>query len=295
MNVEKSIGEHKLEEGEEILWQEGLIYLTNKALYWNSSILKRTALGNVKNISYDNVDGAYVLDIVSTVKDGNQVERLQGMEDAAKVRKLIDEAIAKVPKEEQLEVSQQIVLNDVELVIPRSESSNDKELKNKLEKALGEDQVDWLWVHCKEEDKTATRQHYFFLGISGLLYSGFVLNALYTGDYLSAFMLLLLIGILLKISLHKKYTYPYATFGVTSDRVVALSNNGKKVEQIAISSIQTNNLEKARNSLGGVSNEFYLNIETSRKKIKIPNLKFDKEVQEMIEDLKKNSDQLRLD
>ncbi|MCP4437715.1 MAG: hypothetical protein GY810_02120 [Aureispira sp.] len=287
MNAEKWLKKHKIE-GEEVLWLEGAICLTDKALYWQAKKLQRTDLGNIKDIKYDNLDRFYALDVISILNKPNRVKRLEGMKDAVKVRRLINEAIAKIPNEKRLEVTQDIVLNDINLEIPRSESSNDSQLKKRLSKVIGETDVDWLWVHQVEESTTVTTQIYMSVGIA-LILGGVVLQGLYTHDYgsaimMSIFILFYLITFLIPLFRNRN---PYTTFGVTHNRIVAVSKDTKKVEQLAISSIQTNKFEKE-------AKESYLKIETARKKIKIPNLKFDKEVQQMIENLKQNSDELRL-
>lgn len=271
------------ESGEVVIWNEGYLWLTNKALYLEGINLKRIALGNIKEVKHSNTEGSFSLDIIPIVDKKNQIRSLQGLQDAVKTRRLINEAIAEIPKEDQLAVSQEVVLNNINLTIPRSEQTNDKYLKSKLNHAIGEKDVDWLWIHEVKSHKPYELP--IFMG-GLLIFIGAILLTLYTQNYSTAVMLIG--GIMIyffQIMLPMFDVAKYTIFGITHNRIVALSPDAKKVEQLAISSIQSNKIERKE----GVSS---LEIATARKKIKISELKFDKEVHKMIEDLKENSEDL---
>ncbi|MCP4437716.1 MAG: hypothetical protein GY810_02125 [Aureispira sp.] len=288
MDYQKLVKEY-CDTDEYFIWGENGSWLTNKAIYslYRAKPL-RTALVNVRATRYVEFEGFRALEIEPVVLKAGQVAQLFGMKDAVKTRRLINEAIAKIPKEEMIKSTKTVEINGLVLKVPRSQAEEKKEvIKLALNRALGEADVEWLWVD-EEPEKTRDEDEAraIALIILGLAVAGFLsfLNAVYW-----AIPILLMLAVCIGgWYVFKRINEPFLRYyGLTQNRIVSVEKDGKNLEQLTIASIQKNELTKK-------SKKQDLLIETARKKIKIPKLKFRKELHELVDNLKENSDQLRL-
>ncbi|MCP4437714.1 MAG: hypothetical protein GY810_02115 [Aureispira sp.] len=155
--------------------------------------------------------------------------------------------------------------------------TNSNEFEQRLNSALGEDDVEWLWV------EEYTKQRVVKPSFAWILVSlTFVLLGIWSYS-LMGIGISALVGYLGLYLRRKKKAISRYLYGVSPNRVVAIRKDGQELEQLMIPSICSNTIQTDE---GQETNR--LVIATTRKKIEIPNLTMCEEVQDLLNNLQAN-------
>ncbi|MCP4443087.1 MAG: hypothetical protein GY810_29625 [Aureispira sp.] len=293
--MKKNIIEQFISQNETVVWEldeyymphsgRSFYWLTDKAFYELSSSgkLYEIRLNNIKGVNYITGWGTMGRLLIRPIlKRENQPLETQFIENIKIPYNWIKKQVDSISKDQKESTTKTVVIMGKELEVPKMNTSLRKEnnINQKLNKALGEDNVEWLLVYegvGLERSKA--------LKIILIL---FILSILVMVVFPSTVAVILgSIGLVFTVlygmpNLFNLYIPWY--YGVTKDRVVQMRSDGKKVKYLTIQSIQDLTFKKSNYRA-----EEHLEVKTARKRLALPSFGALNELKKMIVDLKDNA------